>query len=118
MNNHILKHLSFRTRARRDRRAARHGISSCARSSWTTRAAVKASPPPTNSSSAAAQPPLPPPSPLLEFDEEEPDTPVGGVHDAPRSAAQVTFRFWLHNMVPIGAAQGLTFACSNAACMF
>ena len=83
-----------------------------------TRAAVKASPPPTNSSSAAAQPPLPPPSPLLEFDEEEPDTPVGGVHDAPRSAAQVTFRFWLHNMVPIGAAQGLTFACSNAAYMY
>ena len=40
------------------------------------------------------------------------------MHDAPRSAAQVTFRFWLHNMVPIGAAQGLTFACSNAAYMY
>ena len=122
VNNHILKHLSFHY----PMLVATAGLLTTSAVCATcvqlvprlTRAAVKASPPPTNSSSAAAQPPLPPPSPLLEFDEEEPDTPVGGVHDAPRSAAQVTFRFWLHNMVPIGAAQGLTFACSNAAYMY
>ena len=123
VNNHILKHLSFHY----PMLVATAGLLTTSAVCATcvqlvprlTRAAVKASPPPTNSSSAAAAlPPLPPPSPLLEFDEEEPDTPVGGVHDAPRSAAQVTFRFWLHNMVPIGAAQGLTFACSNAAYMY
>ena len=122
VNNHILKHLSFHY----PMLVATAGLLTTSAVCATcvqlvprlTRAAVKASPPPTNSSSAAAQPPQPPPSPLLEFDEEEPDTPVGGVHDAPRSAAQVTFRFWLHNMVPIGAAQGLTFACSNAAYMY
>ena len=119
VNNHILKHLSFHY----PMLVATAGLLTTSAVCATcvqlvprlTRAAVKASPPPTNSSSAAAQPPQPPPSPLLEFDEEEPDTPVGGV---PRSAAQVTFRFWLHNMVPIGAAQGLTFACSNAAYMY
>jgi len=30
----------------------------------------------------------------------------------------VTLRFWLHNMIPIGAAQGLTFASTNAAYMY
>ena len=30
----------------------------------------------------------------------------------------VTFSFWLWNMVPIGAAQGLTFASTNAAYMY
>jgi hypothetical protein len=30
----------------------------------------------------------------------------------------VTFAFWLRNMIPIGAAQGLTFASTNAAYMY
>ena len=33
-------------------------------------------------------------------------------------AGGITFKFWLRNMVPIGAAQGLTFASTNAAYMY
>ena len=53
---------------------------------------------------------------------EGPLTPSGGELSRPASAASgmpsVSFGFWLRNMVPIGAAQGLTFFGTNAAYMY
>eukprot|EP00966_Prymnesium_polylepis_P082013 1900067-Prymnesium_polylepis.1 len=53
---------------------------------------------------------------------EEPLTPTGGELPRPALAASgmpsVSFGFWLRNMVPIGAAQGLTFFGTNAAYMY
>ena len=44
--------------------------------------------------------------------------PSSSVTDPAATAPQISFRFWLTNMVPIGAAQGITFACGNAAYMY
>lgn len=52
-------------------------------------------------------------TPLAPGSPAAPSTP-GGRRDAP---PQVSWRFWLLNMVPIGAAQGVTFAATNAAYM-
>ena len=53
---------------------------------------------------------------------DTPSTPVSPGHEGGSEAlelpAQITFHFWLWNMVPIGAAQGLTFAATNAAYMY
>jgi hypothetical protein len=34
------------------------------------------------------------------------------------TGSSITFNFWLRNMIPIGAAQGVTFASTNAAYMY
>ena len=43
---------------------------------------------------------------------------VGGGGGGVSAIQPMTRRFWLYNMVPIGIAQGLTFACGNAAYMY
>ena len=42
----------------------------------------------------------------------------GGGEAAEGGIGSITFQFWLWNMIPIGAAQGLTFAMTNAAYMY
>ena len=66
--------------------------------------------------------------PLLQRQQSprgKPAEEMTSAHDRPepldpgrRTDGGITFRFWLRNMVPIGAAQGITFASTNAAYMY
>ena len=51
-----------------------------------------------------------------------PKSPPPGASSPPEPSfhtpATISNHFWLTNMVPIGAAQGITFACGNAAYMY
>lgn len=51
-----------------------------------------------------------------------PKSPPPGTSSPPEppfhTPATISNHFWLTNMVPIGAAQGITFACGNAAYMY
>ena len=51
-----------------------------------------------------------------------PKSPPPGTSSPPEpyfhTPAKISNQFWLTNMVPIGAAQGITFACGNAAYMY